>query len=496
MKKELMAQIHNKFEIEVIDGETGKIKQKAQAHNTVLNQLWTYLFADSGSSWGTYIHYGSGSGTPSASDTALFTFSGAVGVTEVSLSPNYANSVISRVCRIQLGTSAAVGVTITEVGLAAGSGSSTLTTHAMLQDMNGNPISIAKTDTDIINIYATVYLHWNISDTSFSLCAGAIARFILGANVIYSNNNYNPLREGTFKFYISNSNTGITYASHNIQGDGATVISASRSADTTNKRLTFTATRVDVGTANWHGIRYINVGVSQLGETGLLIRSGQNTWAKTQITGESVGTGDGTTTEFSTKFNFPEDATVYINGNAVAATDVTVKKLPVVNMSVTNRLTGWYDCPLLFLDDASTDARHIYAPATSNSYINGSAYINVSNRIVYNPSYTEGGGISYVSTRDSFTLQTSDDLVTWTTVGSGSNITVPAAHQAKKYYKFVGDTLLYTLTGVTPANIVFNTAPANGDVITIDYKTDSICKDADHVLDFSVTLQFGEYSGE
>ena len=29
--------------------------------------------------------------------------------------------------------------------------------HAMLKDMNGNQISIEKTDTDIINIYATVY---------------------------------------------------------------------------------------------------------------------------------------------------------------------------------------------------------------------------------------------------------------------------------------------------------------------------------------------------
>ena len=36
-----------------------------------------------------------------------------------------------------------------------------LCTHALLQDMNGNNISIQKTNTDVINIYATVYLHFN-----------------------------------------------------------------------------------------------------------------------------------------------------------------------------------------------------------------------------------------------------------------------------------------------------------------------------------------------
>ena len=65
--------------------------------------------------------------------------------------------------KIQLGTSTANGSTLTEVGVAYGASSSNLATHAMLKDMNGNPISIPKTDTDIINVYATVYAHWNQS---------------------------------------------------------------------------------------------------------------------------------------------------------------------------------------------------------------------------------------------------------------------------------------------------------------------------------------------
>ena len=65
--------------------------------------------------------------------------------------------------KTQLSETTAVGETITEVGIGYGSSSTSLATHAMLKDMNGNPISIEKTDTDIINIYATVFAHWSTS---------------------------------------------------------------------------------------------------------------------------------------------------------------------------------------------------------------------------------------------------------------------------------------------------------------------------------------------
>jgi len=495
MTKEFMAKIHNKFDIEVIDGKTGEVKQKAQAKNVVLNQMWNYLLADSYMPWGGYIHYGSGTGTPSATDTSLFTFQGAVAVTERSITPNYTNSYISRVCSIQLGTSAAVGITLTEIGLASGSGSNTLSTHAMLQDMNGNPITIVKTDTDIINIYATVFLHWNTNDDSFSLSSELLTKYILGATTTYS-----LLSSSEFRLILSNSNAGLYYY-NGLKGDGGVSLSVSRTTDSANKKLTYTPSRVGVDTANFHGIRYILSGGSRVGESGLMIRSAQNTWPKTQITGESVAVGDGTTTEFRTKFNFPEDATVYVNGVAVSSNDVTVKKLPSVNFNISG-VSGWYNFPLLALDGESTDQKHIYAPARGGNYINGSAYVNIGNRIFYNPMYSEGGGILSVSSSSGTSVQTSDNLVDWTTAGTigSSGITLPVSHRTKKYYKFLnGDTtygfIVYNMVGVVPANIVFNTAPANGDVITIDYKTDCICKDANHVLDLSMSIQFGTYQG-
>ena len=66
----LNASIHNRFDIEVVDSKTGEIKKKAQAENVILNRLWRVYSGN----WNSYIQYGSGAGTPAATDTSLFTF--------------------------------------------------------------------------------------------------------------------------------------------------------------------------------------------------------------------------------------------------------------------------------------------------------------------------------------------------------------------------------------------------------------------------------------
>src|SRR5574344_85211 len=67
--------IHNRFDIEVIDSRTGKIRQRAQAENVICSQLWTRLLSTSGTYFN-YIHYGTGTGTPASANTSLFAFLG------------------------------------------------------------------------------------------------------------------------------------------------------------------------------------------------------------------------------------------------------------------------------------------------------------------------------------------------------------------------------------------------------------------------------------
>lgn len=147
------ANIHNRFDVEVKNIETGKIK-KYVAHNIVLDQMWTRLCG--GSNYYVNIHFGTGSGTPSASRTSLFSHLGTKTAVDEELIKAIPLSTWKR--KIVLNPEEYVGSTITEVGIAFGGTATNLVTHAMLKDSEGNPVSITKTDTDVVTIYATVFI--------------------------------------------------------------------------------------------------------------------------------------------------------------------------------------------------------------------------------------------------------------------------------------------------------------------------------------------------
>lgn len=469
MNENINMGIHNHFDVEVI--RAGKIIQKAQAFNVVTNKLWDYLL-NSTNPFGKYIQYGSGSGTPSASDSSLFTREGGAEVTEVSLDVDHARSVITRVCSITLGLSTAVGVTLTEIGLAGENSNGNITTHAMLQDMNGNPISIEKTDTDIINIYATIYCHWSVDGDNVNL----YPKLALKDDSTYEN----------VVYYLMQTLTGNNNYFHQFKigcAMGNCIVSNSKtwakSVNLSQNKLTFTAPRYTESEGNIGGITHL---VSTNEMAGLAIKCGAKSWSKYHVTGEAVGTGDGETTEYKTKIGLPENAVVKINGNRV--TGVTVKKIP------TDRLR------LMRIDgDLSSDGHLVYA----GSYVpkwKGTMFF-------YNPDYQDIGLVAirvghYYSYSEP-TIYASNDLVTWTntnTTTSSEVATIPEQYRHYKYYKIIeGES--NDLNGIIadiPDNIIFNTAPAVGDVITIDYDTECIPKDTDHVFDASITFTFGEYT--
>lgn len=487
----VMAKIHNRFDIEVIDGKTGKIKRKARGFNVVCNQLWSCIVASSSKSYATHIHYGSGTGTPSASDTSLFNFVAAVAVSDVGTDSDVSNGVASRTVKIVLNVSDAVGVTIREVGLAYGNSSGNLTTHAMLQDMNGNPISITKTNTDIINIYATIYLHWNSNAAEFSLYPGGFTSVLLGKDT----NRIDALRIGLCTTNIGRHSNYVDIAQ----------IGVSRVVDLANKKLTFNGSRLGVSSCNWNGIRFLDFGyyysADNVALSGVLIKASANTWS-THITGESVGVGDGTTTRFKTKFSFPTNASVYINGSKITS-GVTVKRLPSTATAVRQsgyNIAGINTLYLLSVyQPENIESDFIYKPIHSVSTQNGYANISVGGSILYNPMHSEGEGISRFagSSWTPMTIDVSDDGENWTRIAtSSSDITIAQQYRASKYFKFSAGAFCYVEGTQDGNNIIFDTPPANGDVITIDYDTDCIAKDSDHVADISVTIQFGEYQGQ
>lgn len=370
-QKKINLRFHNKFEIEVKNVITGEVRQKVQAYNVVCESLYTILCANQ--PYGSYIQYGSGTGTPSSSDTSLFHREGAVQRNSISINNNM-NGLITVTSSVVLGTGTAVGVNLTEVGLAANEGNGYLTTHAMLQDMNGNPISIQKTDTDVITIYSTVYIH----------CTGAniecLSNFLDKSQSGYHYSSFGCNLAG--KYWDRSSSVMYNYiyspqhkriVAYNADTSSVTTESFNFSFNSSLKTITLSH-RVDVNAGNILGIDYLKIQSDVYfgqWEDEFIIHSPGGY----QIQSESVGIGDGSTTQFKTKFSFPYSATVYVNGSPVQA---QVKK-----------------------------------ETSYNNY-----------------------------------------------------------------------------------NIIFSTAPSNGDVITIDYTTDYIAKDSDHVVDIALTLQFGDYQGQ
>lgn len=155
--------LHNRFDVQVVDAKSGKIKQTAVGYNVILNQ-----FLNNRIQGGTYavdgIQFGRGTGTISATRTSLFSAIAYHQGTRVATHYDFPTSYIT--IQIKLEANQYNGETITEVGLyLTNYYARFLATHALLTDAEGNQLSLLKTDTDVIYINATFYV--TIEHTGF-----------------------------------------------------------------------------------------------------------------------------------------------------------------------------------------------------------------------------------------------------------------------------------------------------------------------------------------
>ena len=515
VKADFRASIHNRFDIEVVDAKTGEIKNKAVAHNVICDQLWTKLISSS-SSYFNYIHYGNGTGTPSASDTQLFGFIGYGSAALEDKNMDLENGVFYAQKKMQLSESTAVGQTITEIGIAHSTSANSLCTHAMLADMNGNTVSITKTDTDIINVYATVFVHWNQNATGD------------GTLKVYKEPGYNTVMADPNGLGIANRAYGLLewaagsgnfalplYYMKNPTGMQRVYYEdqftppfrgPTRTYDVANKRVTATYPRFTVSEDNVDGgIRnvmfptraYTSNSTQPDGFISWRLENGSAP-VKSTIVNEAIGTGDGVTTNFKTKFGFAHDAVVYIDG------------VPVSGVTVDSRSSArseFASDSFVYLPEHSTCAIGDNLLAYSSD--NWGAIWAGEYSTFFNP-YWEEGLLSYSYGYNGFNsyLKCSDDLVNWDTItDSGKPTPIPAEYQHRKYWRIGKDgefgsnpqdlaTSYQKFT--TPAdvlhNVRFDTPPAAGAVITADYVSDTIAKDENHVFDLTITIQLGEYT--
>ena len=487
VKAKLNCSTHNRFDIEVIDAATGEIKRRAQAENVICAALWTRLLTPA--SYFNYIHYGTGSGTPASTDASLFAFLGygTPSYTDDVIDIQAASGYVSYRRKIQLSESTAIGSTLTEVGIGYSTTAATLVTHAMLKDMNGNAISIAKTATDIINIYATVFVHWTAAGDD-SGCIKVFPSLAKTGKGTYPLDGFIGMLLGV---YYSGGYAKPPAFMSPRQGCGTTSGSTTALATTysvSNKTITLTATRLAASSFNIGGF----IGAILFTSTdypSFYIKVGGSWYPYSSIVGEAIGTGDGETTDFATDFPFPYDATVYVDGVAQPS-GVTVAAEPLL----ISDMGQYFDS----LDAASTISLHIPAANPALSTIKYGSFVSGNSYIYYNPNYSFGIASLY---RGLCTVSVSNDLSTWTQIaaaGTGT-VSVDGEYRNYKYWKFTGTGSGYVQAMTAPSTytgkpIHFTTAPANGAVITADYKTPVVAKDINHVFDLSVVITLAEHT--
>jgi len=358
--------MHNKFHLVLTDARTNKVKQEGWAYNIMLdkciervrNQFTDQVYTNEGyvsvmlntSTYykfagncriGGFIHLGTGTGVLDRSRTSLFTF------LSYHTTVKHANALDLNNRTgwyTQKGTwleNEIQNVSITEVGLAAGTAESHLNTHALVEDSEGNPISINKGTNDILTVYATVYVSIGspLECDNFKLVNGSYGNYLLtlfiknGKTSSYFSNNYR--RPDTFFKFGSNGDP--------IQlSDGcvkSSFYSGSKEGVFTaiDSRSCYLDMAVPAASGNHvSGIREIGVDKYLYNDEDSLVWPYTTTqtvplfraifpipgvWEGFPMTGEQIATGDGSTQEFNLKWTNPTQDSVVMKLDGIAQTE-------------------------------------------------------------------------------------------------------------------------------------------------------------------------------
>ena len=151
----------NNYRLQHIDTITGETLHDLEFHNVVLDQIIDTIVdvKRANAKMGFGIAIGSGSGTPSASDTQLFN--------EIKRFVDNSGGVTGKCSKKDNNTLLfSVSVTIPEVGVCfyVMNTGMKLVTHALILDSEGNPITVKKKDTDKIILNCEVYITFESED--------------------------------------------------------------------------------------------------------------------------------------------------------------------------------------------------------------------------------------------------------------------------------------------------------------------------------------------
>lgn len=496
---EIKGKLHNRFDFELKDAKTGKVKERRYAENLILDQAWAEILKLN-NDWAGYMKIGIGTGTLSASRTALFSQldSRAFVAANAVYSYDEADGHWSCLQSAQWTETEHVGQTITEVGLGT---NTVLCTHALIKDMNGNPTPIVKTNLDILTVYATTYVIFDLpwsADAELDLRRAdhnPLVCQLLGMRP--NNNGWFPTH---FYFWRGDCigagiwNTSL-YSSDSATHEFLSEIAATVTLTPASKTAVFYA-RLPAANANVGGIKgwsltryYRDIGGSNWRIPAVFGRFPATTHTQTGVT-EQIGIGDGSETHFKTTFPFVKSgAVIKVDGTPVSAT---------VHQGLPDQKDIRY-----FMRNHGVDGSGVHGE--NNAFPNLSTSVAVNRNydrlVIENPFYATHGIDSIVCTTT--VIEVSTDKINWTQVYSGTGtLTVDAADKQKRYWRFSPVTVdsYWIVTEMNCdaldgfLNVELAAAPATGAVITAEYSTDVDPKDENHVLDVTVTVTLAEYT--
>lgn len=497
MTAEIKAGIHNRFDIEVIDATSGKTRMRSKAENVICNGLYTDILGASSYGWFGQIAFGTGSGTPSASDTGLFSYLGYKNLVPTLNAPILEDSgiTLNATGSIVLGETEYVGSTLSEVGIR--SRASRLCTHAMLMDMNGNPITITKTNTDIVNIYATVYVHVSGSVFSNGLSISNTKDYTQGSNY----QSLDRLLCGIISNHQALSSGQMTYTNcipYYSTGSDMARVNCTVSLNAGNKAITFTAARAGASMPSVYKPFRCAVFNWISNDFGFFLNGLIDD--SYMVEDDSIGTGNGSATSYKTTFSVGQLEGIYVNG---------VKQSNVV---VTKGLNAKRIC-LAAVDKRYSTMNHLIIDnRVQVGFTNGTiirihptrASADLQNITLCNLDYEDIGIVQLAISATRYTLYAwsgnqNDEYVE---VQSGESLafTVPAQYRNYPFFNLVLGGSVSGYIDITvedkSTNVIFSEPPAVGSVITANYIPYEIPKDSNHVWDFSITMHLGDYTPE
>lgn len=178
--------VHNRFDFDVRNAITGEPNPDYIGYYAENIVLHNFLHALTGyGSFFSGITFGTGSGTLDTERSTMFSYLGCRSASTVASSKAIPVSYIRR--KIVLNPEEYVDRVLTEVGICPDYyySPTTIYTHALIKDMNGNTVGLTKTSLDVVTIYATVYYTFSTTNENLeitNLGSNALLTYLVDLN--------------------------------------------------------------------------------------------------------------------------------------------------------------------------------------------------------------------------------------------------------------------------------------------------------------------------